>query len=141
MAVKDYSPREVAIVYGGIQATGLGEGTFASVSYNNDFFTMQKGADGEVLRSCSEDMSARIEITTLQGSSFNAIMSAFFNGDRLARNGGLPFLMNDNGDSFWAAEAAWIVKPPDAERGKEGSEVTWLLETGNLEFNCGGYTQ
>lgn len=139
MAVKQYNPGEVAVSYGGVLASGLGDGVFASISFNNDYFALQKGADGEALRTSTQDMSARIEITCLQGSSFNDTMSQFFNADRLGDVGGLPLLIKDSGTSVWAAENAWIVKPPDAERGKEGSEVTWTLETDNLEFNVGGY--
>ena len=140
MSVKTYRASEVSIAFGGALLSGYGDGTFVQIAYNNDFFTLQKGADSEGLRSSSEDLSARITITLMQGSASNDVLSGFLSADVLANVGGLPLLVKDNsGRELHAAESAWIVKYPDTERAKEGSQVQWVLETDKLNSFVGGH--
>ena len=140
MAVKTYRASEVGASFGGANITGYGPDTFISIAYNNDFFTLAKGADGEGLRSSSEDLSARITITLMQGSSSNDIMSGFLQADINANVGGLPFLLKDNsGRMLFASASAWIVKFPDTERAKEAGSVQWVLETDRLQGFIGGH--
>lgn len=137
---KTYRSSQVNISFGGVAITGYDDGTFLSIVYNNDFFTLQKGADGESLRSSSEDLSARVELTLLQGSEANDELSALFNADVIGDVGGLPFISKDNsGTTLHSATSMWIVKSPDVTRAKEGQPVTWVLETGRLLGNVGGH--
>jgi hypothetical protein len=140
MAVKTYRASEVSVSFGGAVLSGYGDGTFISISYNNDFFTLAKGADGEGLRSSSEDLSARVTITLMQGSSSNDVMSAFFQADINGDTGGVPFLVKDaSGRMLFSSASMWIVKFPDVERGKEGSMVEWVCETNVLQGFIGGH--
>jgi len=140
MTVKTYRASEVSISFGGAVISGYGDSTFVSLSYNNDFFSLTKGADGEGLRSSSEDLSARITITLMQGSISNDVLSGFLLADVNGDVGGLPFLLKDaSGRMLFSSSSAWIVKFPDVERGKEGSMVEWVLETNSLNGFIGGH--
>lgn len=140
MAVKTYRASEVGVSFGGANIAGYGDGTFISIAYNNDFFSLSKGADGEGLRSSSEDMSARITITLMQGSTSNDVLSGFLQADIKANIGGLPFLVKDSsGRMLFASASTWIVKFPDVERGKEAGSVQWILETDRLDGFIGGH--
>jgi hypothetical protein len=140
MAVKTYRASEVSVSFGGAVISGYGDGTFLSISYNNDFFSLSKGADGEGLRSSSEDLSARVTLTLMQGSSSNDVLSGFFQADINGDTGGVPFLVKDaSGRMLFSSASMWIVKFPDVERGKEGSMVEWVLETNALQGFIGGH--
>lgn len=140
MAVKSYRPSEVSVSFGGANITGYGDGDFLSISMNNDFFTHSKGADGESLRSSTEDESAVIELRLMQGSESNDVMQGFFIADKLGDVGGLPFLTKDNsGRMLASAASAWIRREPDIVRSQEGTIVVWTLETDNLQGFIGGH--
>jgi len=140
MAVKTYRSSEVSASLGGAALSGYGDGTFVSVAYNNDFFSLAKGADGEGLRSSSEDLSARVTLTLMQGSASNDVLSAFLLADINSDVGGLPFLLKDaSGRMLFSSASMWIVKYPDVERGKEGSMVSWVIETNSLQGFVGGH--
>jgi hypothetical protein len=140
MAVKTYRASEVSVSFGGAPISGYGDGTFLTITYNNDFFQLQKGADGEGLRTSTEDLSARITLTLMQGASSNDVLSGFLQADINADTGGLPFLVKDSsGRMLFSSASMWIVKFPDVERAKEGSEVEWTLETNALQGFIGGH--
>lgn len=141
MTLRTYDPKEVSVIFGA-PIKGFADGTFVSVEYNEDFFTMQIGADGDAIRAKSNNSSARVTITLLQSSESNDILSATLNLDRLSPSGDgiLPFLLKDNtGRTLMTAEKMWITKPPTVAYGREGETREWVLETDNmLPSNIGG---
>jgi hypothetical protein len=76
----------------------------------------------------------------MQGASSNDVLSGFLQADINADTGGLPFLVKDSsGRMLFSSASMWIVKFPDVERAKEGSEVEWTLETNALQGFIGGH--
>jgi hypothetical protein len=140
--VKTYGPDEVSLILAGIPLNqGWADGTFCRIAYNSDAFSLKVGTDGESVRTKSNDRSARISVILMQSSSVNDLLSALHNLDINSPGGaGVgPFLCKDNsGRSMYLAEKAWIVKPPDAEYGREAGTREWIIETGNLQSFVGG---
>jgi hypothetical protein len=112
-----------------------------SVEQNEDSFSLAVGTDGDACRAKTNNRSARITLTLLQSSLSNDLLSAVHNLDILSPNGdGIgPFLMKDNsGRSLFAAEKAWIVKPPTSAFAREAESREWVIETDNLVQQVGG---
>lgn len=136
-----YDPASVVLVFSGIPVSGYADGTFVSVDFNEDAFTLQVGTDGEACRSKSNNRSGRVTFTLGQWSMSNDLLSAVANLDLSTPNGdGIgPLLVKDfTGRSLYAAEKAWIVKMPTAEFGREATSREWIIETDFLVAFCGG---
>jgi len=141
MALYTYDPSQVAIIFAGIPVSGFADGTFVNVEQNEDSFTLQVGTDGEACRSKTNNKSGRVTFTLGQWSSSNALLSALHNLDVNTPNGdGIgPLLVKDNsGTSLYAAEKAWIVRPPAAAFSREAESREWIVETADLIQNHGG---
>lgn len=129
--VKANDPNNVAVVMGGIPLGGWGTGDFLTIVQDEETFSDTTGADGETIRSKGNPKPmATITVTLMESSVSNAILSALSELDRLAPNGAgiVPFLYKDgSGTSIFASEKAWVSKPPDVVKGKEGKERAWTI--------------
>jgi hypothetical protein len=142
MATKDYDPYKVAITINGQIVEGYADGTFISVSRNNQTWTVQSGASGEAARSKSNDRTGTVELTLMQTSAFNDVLSGLFFADETGTLNAGKFLFtltDQNGSTLLGADQMWVQQPPTVEYGKELGDRVWTLETGNLFFyNVGG---
>jgi hypothetical protein len=140
--LKNYTSDEVVISLGTIPInTGRGEGTFIKIKPKSPQFTTKVGADGEVARSRSNDHRHEIEITTLQTSDANLILSTLHILDQNAPNGAgvAAFLCEDmQGTSLHAAAECWIVEAPEVEYAAEIKERVWKLECAFMVNFVGG---
>lgn len=138
MAIKTYDVKKLSIIVGTRPMTGLADGTVVTVRRNEDAFTTQIGADGEGVRSKTNNRSGQIELSLQQGSDDNAFLSEIAIADELANGGVVPILVKDNlGNSLYAAESAWIKKVPDSEFARETGTRTWVFETAQLNVFVG----
>lgn len=142
MAVKIYDPDQVTIVFGAtIIGSGWADGTFVSVEQDEDAFSLYVGTDGEGTRAKSNNASATITFTLAQSALANDLLSAQYNLDLLTPGGVgvVPLLVKDgSGRSLFAAESAWIQKPPRAEYGREVGTREWTIRTDSLVQFHGG---
>lgn len=142
MATKFYTSDQVVASLGGIPLnTGRGEGVFIKIRPKNPSFTTKVGADGEVARSRSNDHRCEIELTMLQTSDANILLSTLHQLDLNAPNGAgvAALLIQDmSGTSLHAAPEAWIVEPPEVQYGPEIEMRTWKLEAANMTNIVGG---
>ena len=140
MATKTYDPKNVTVLIGAHIASGFADGTFINASRNNQMWTVQSGASGETARSKSGDLSGTIELTFMQTSETNDILSGYAIADESNfSNGTFPITITDgNGATLLSGLQSWIQKQPDVELGKDLSERTWTIETGELLMNVGG---
>jgi hypothetical protein len=140
MAVKDYDPRKVTVSIGGINAEGFADGTFISVSRNNQTWTTVSGASGEVSRSKSNDFTGTIELTLLQTSKTNDFLTSKLIADEGPDNAGkFAFALIDaNGTTLVGSTECWVQQPPTIEYGKELGDRVWTLEAANLKMTIGG---
>lgn len=140
MATKDYDPKKVTVNLGGHIAEGFADGSFITISRNNDTWTHVSGASGESARGKSNDKSGTIELTLLQTSKTNDYLSAKMLLDEGPNNAGkfVFGLIDANGTTIIAAEEAWVKQPPSTEFGKEIGERVWMIEAGSINMFVGG---
>jgi len=133
MAVKTYDPLQIIIVFGGFIIDGFADGTFVTIDFNNDLYTLKMGSQGDGTRSKSNDLSALITVTLQQTSPSNASFQGLKTADELRNAGIASFLMKDLlGNDLATAETAWIRKSPTNENAKESGTRAWPIETDNL---------
>lgn len=130
--VRDYNPRRVLVLIGGIAMSGLGEGDFLGIEPMADTVTSKVGADGEVARSVSTDARHTVTLTLQQTSPSNDILSGFAAVDRLTCGGAsFPLLVQDLcGRTMFATDKAWISRVPNVTFGIETGEREWQITTG-----------
>ena len=141
MSLATYDPDDCTLVAFGIPISGYADGTFISVEFNEDSFSLTVGADGDACRAKTSNKSARMTITLLQSSASNDLLSAVHASDILTPSGdGIgPFMLKDNsGRTLCAAEKAWIVKPPTTAFSREVESREWVLETDAMISHVGG---
>lgn len=138
--VKTYASDRVAVTFGAHSVKGMTDGTFVSIEQMADGITSQAGADGEVARSMSADKRCKVTLTLQQTSQSNNVLSALHDAD-IASGGAmpLPLMIKDlRGDTLFMAGAAWIVKKPNSEFGKEVGSREWVFETASAVYSVGG---
>ena len=139
MSTHSYDPSQVVISIGGQTVSGFADGTFITVSRNNPTWSLTSGASGETCRAKSNDWSGTIELTLMQSSSMNNFLSAKMLLDELSNNGKFAFnLLDADGTTLVSALECWVQQAPSVEYGKELSDRTWTLETGDLVYTSVG---
>lgn len=137
--VRNYDPKQVAVIVGGQSAHGFGDGTFVKVGRMSAQWALKVGVDGEGTRAKSNDKSGFIEITLMRSSSYNDYLSGLAATDELSSTGAVPASVRDNsGSTVFGALTAWIKQIPDDEFTKEMNTITWRLETDELNSFIGG---
>jgi hypothetical protein len=135
MATYTYQPDKVVVSFGGIPITGYAPDTFVSAARNNDTWSINVGSGSDATRTKSGDKSGRVEVTLLAESASNAELEAQRALDELTGTGLRPLFVKDlSGGDTITAGTAWVVKPPDQEKGNTGSNRVWIFETGDLEI-------
>lgn len=136
---RNYNAAEVSVIVGTRRLTALAEGTFVSVTRDEDSFTKQVGADGEVTRARTNNRAGAIEITLLQSSPDNEYLQTLNIADELTGQGAVPVTVIDSSGTYKAFCAqAWVRKPADNELGRDAGERTWTLDCGDLDITGGG---
>jgi hypothetical protein len=129
--VMTYDPKKVIITLGGVPIGGYADGTFIQIDPNSETWTRKVGADGEVVRSLSNDGTHTIQITLLQTSLSNPYLRMVASVDRLTGLGMLPLSFTDLNTMevhFWPQ--AWVSTEPSTGRAKETTDVQWTIHTG-----------
>lgn len=134
--MRSYDPTEVTVIFDGVVIDGYAAGTFVKVSRNQDAWSLQMGNSGSGARSRSPDKSGKYEFTLLASSPSNGILSAIAEADELTGQGVGECQVKDRGTLLakCSSENAWVVKQPDFERGKEVGDITWTIESDNVEL-------
>jgi structural protein KPP10_ORF10 len=140
--LKNYTSDQVVASLGAIPLnTGRGEGTFIKIKPKSPAFSSKVGADGETARSRSNDRRHEIEITTLQTSDANALLSTLHQLDLHAPNGagvGALLIKDMSGTSLHAAAECWIVEAPEVVYAADIQERVWKLECADMVNFVGG---
>ena len=141
MALKLYDPASVVMLFGGIPMGGFSEGTFISAAQNAESFSLFVGVNGEAARSLTNNQSGRIELTLLQSSASNDVLSAFHAADLVAPRGisvGAVQVKDLNGRVLMLANTSWITKFPEISFSSGVGSFSWTIETDRMIFNVGG---
>lgn len=140
--VYNYASDEVQIVVGGVTMTGLADGTFVSISRDEQAFTKVTGADGSTSRSKSANRAGTITITLKQTSPSNDVLTGFMLADEQNSDGIVPVMVKDTGGRTLSyASAAWVQQAPDQDFGKEINEREWVLDCARIDMFVGGNAQ
>jgi hypothetical protein len=139
MAVFTYSAEEVQIIVGGVKISGLADGTFVTVSRDEQAYNKVTGADGTTSRARTGNRAGSITLTLQQTSPSNDTLSAFQAADEAADSGVVPVLIKDNsGNSLFYTSAAWVQQMPDSGFSKEVSEREWVMDCARIDAFTGG---
>jgi hypothetical protein len=137
--VYTYASDEVRVIVGGVPMSGFADGTFVTVSRDEQAFTKVTGADGTTSRSKSANKSGTITITLKQTSPSNDVLSGFMIADEQSNEGVVPVLIKDtSGRTIHSVSAAWVQQMPDNEFGKEISEREWVMDCARIDSFVGG---
>lgn len=135
-----YDPSRVIIAVGSVIVTGFGPDGFIKVARNEDGVMLQMGAGGDGAITINQNKSGTIDLTLMQTSPSNLLLSAILRLMEGAGKGVVPFQVKDVLDkgTLCSAQSCWVKKWPDMERAKELGVVTWPLESNQIEFFIGG---
>lgn len=136
---KNFDPGRITMVWNGIQILGIGPDTFVKAVRNEDQFTEQVGANGDVVHSRNRNRTGKVTFTIQDASPTNDALSAAATADELT---GLVYgalLIKDlNGTTLIQCANARIQKFPDLEYGKDSGTNDWMLMCAELEMFIGG---
>jgi len=139
MVLRTFNPKDVSVVVGGRVITGFGPDTFISADRENDSFTKQVGASGEVARANNNDMTGTITITLMQTSPDNDFLSGLVAADELNGSGITNVLVRDpNGTTLIESAESWIRKPATTEFSRENGTREWVIDCAELLMTIGG---
>lgn len=127
---KNFSFKNVNVIYGILELEGFGEGDDVVVIENDtDQFTKMVGAKGDVTRVQTSDNSCTITIKLLQTSKSNKELQLLYNADRESGLGTLPMIVNDKEyNETHVINNAWIMKDPTVTRGQGVNVMEWVFQ-------------
>lgn len=145
MGLGTYLPDEVTLVACGIPISGFAEGTFITVEYNEDAFTLANGSDGESTRTRTGNNSGTIAFVLMQSAQVNGLLAALHTIDKTTPGGDgiAPSFIKDNSGTLLnqtlvAAEKSWIRKMANVEFANEQTGREWTIESNDLLVAVGG---
>lgn len=135
-----YDPKETSITINAHAVSGFADETFITIEMDNDAFTDNAGADGEVVRTKTNDQRATATLTLQQTSQSNNILSTLHNADILVNGAGVfAFFMNDQvGATLIGAPRAWVTKSAPVSRAKTPQSVVWTIRLASTKGFVGG---
>jgi len=140
MALSTYSPSDVTVTLAGMHSvTGYIDGTFIRIIKDCKPFYKVRAMDGEIARMYFDDTGYRVELTLMQSSSSNNILSMLYNIDSTTHMGKFPLFIKDGrGQTNFLAASAWVESIPDVDFGTEMSERKWVFGCSDVVFTIGG---
>lgn len=131
MAVKEYDPDLVDVIISGFPVSGFQEDAIISFEFDDNFYELVKGVDGDVSRSRRVARTGTLTINLLQTSQSNAELTALMTLGTMSGNGTsdvFPVLVRDrNGASLIATDKAWIEKAPNVSYAGKAGPRDWVL--------------
>lgn len=140
MALSTYSPSDVTVTLAGMHSvSGYIDGTFIRITKDMKPFSKVRAMDGEMARMYFEDTGYQVELTLMQSSSSNNILSMIYNIDTVTHMGKFPLFIKDGrGQTTFLAATAWIEQIPEVTFGSELSERKWILGCSDVALTIGG---
>lgn len=130
---KSWNLKKCIVTVGGVPVSGLADGDAMKVAMNEDAYKLKVGADGEAVRSKTNNRSGKITLTLKYSSNLNTVLEAYRLTDDLTDLGQFPVQVQDlNSGTTVFAPQAWVLKPPDLTFGMEESTREWVLESGEI---------
>jgi hypothetical protein len=128
-----YNLNAVSCVVGGALISGAAEDGLVEIEFDDDAWTLTKGADGTAVRSKTNDRSATVTIRLMPGSPSNLVLQAIFAADELSGLGAVPFALRDpsSNDTFTSA-GLWVQKLPGRNFTREVTSSEWVCRAGTM---------
>lgn len=137
-----YDPARVSLNWNGIRIYGFAPDTFVSVERDEDSFSKEVGAAGDVVRIQSQNRGGKITFTLQAQSPVNDLLSAAQNADQESGDVVGPAMLKDNnGTSLAEADESWLLRPANMEYGTDGGTREWVLDCSELRMHSGGSTR
>jgi hypothetical protein len=131
--VKTFDIKRVIVTWCGTALSGWADGTCIQIRPAGPRWTKHVGADGEVARSKSNDLTSEVTLSFTQTSLSLDFLSLMLALDNYSNNGLGPLQIQDlNGgaNQFWAQ--AWIRQPAETVYAKDMAPRVWTLDTGQV---------
>lgn len=128
-SLNTYSPSDVIVSLAGLHTiVGYADGPFIRIVKETKPFEKARAMNGEVSRIYSEEEVFRVEITLMQSSPSNNVLSMLYNIDRASRVGKFPLFIKDTrGQTTFLSATTWIEQIPDVVFGTNLSTYTWVF--------------
>ena len=145
MTLSTYDPKDITVSVNGTPIRGFSDDV-VTVERAEDQVSDVVGADGEVMRTLTNDRRGIITISLQQTSASNLVLSNLANTDELTGGSIFPVLIQDDRsgspprETHFAAEA-WIQKQPQAVFNKTNSPRVWIIRCADLRMVAGGHEQ
>ena len=140
MSMALYSPEDVTIMLGGIyQIEGLLEGSFLSITKDEETYKTLVSTDGLVSRVFNASPTYTIKLTLMSVADDNSTLCMLMTVDTKTYSAPVPLFIKDgNGTSMFYSPSVWIEKAPEAifGEGVEGRE--WVLRASTGTHVIGG---
>lgn len=138
--MKTYNFKKVILTWGPYRIRGFMPDSEIQVELDEDTFTKETGADGEVARSQSNAEGGVVTVMLQQTSPSNDDLSEAALLDRKNGDEVWPLQIDDlNGNSLVFAEEAWIMKPANGTWGKAYTGREWRFDCAQMtEYHIGG---
>lgn len=129
MALNTYSPSDVIVSLAGMHTvTGYADGTFIKIMKASRPFEKTRAMNGEISRIYSKDDTFRVELTLMQSSGSNNVLSMLYNIDTATRVGKFPLFIKDGrGQTTFISATTWIEQLPDVTFGSQLDTRTWIF--------------
>lgn len=138
MAVRSYDPKSIIVTVGGVPISGYTEGTFVTITRDEDTWAKNVGADGLVSRVKTNNFTGSCVITLKQTSPSNDYLSGIIAADEITNSAVVPVLVKDlSGTSTYFSGTGWIKKWADSSFSKEIGDREWTLDLSTLDLLVG----
>ena len=135
----NYDPKRVIVTLGAVIASGFADGTFVTITADEDNFSTYKGADGTVSRSNLNNTTATLKLELAQTSPTNSFLNKMMHLDKTTSAGSFPVKIKDlSGMSDHTGASCWIKKQPEQKFGKEVDTIAWEIQMTGYIGNIGG---
>jgi hypothetical protein len=136
---RNYDPGRIVVIWNGIQIQGYGPDTFVKATRNEDAFTEQVGANGDVVHVRNRNRTGKVTFTVQDASPSNDQLSAAAIADELTGLSVGALMIKDlNGTTLVQCANARIQKFPDLEYAAAAGTNDWVLMCAELEMLLGG---
>jgi hypothetical protein len=139
MALKSFDMRKTPVTVQGLPLSGFASGDAVTAEFNEDLWTHEVGADGEVTRVYQGKKDATITIRLGMGSSANTTLSNLARTDELTGFTPVKIAIFDMliGDIIFGNQC-WLMKDPGRTFGQDATAKEWVYTVADLRITHGG---
>ena len=128
--MQKFDPDRHLCLFGLVPISGWGENTMYEIEESGPLYTLKLGVQGDASRSKNLARTALVKFNLMITSKTNAYLSGIVEAGLRAPGGAdvVPILIKDlNGTSVFEGGESYIEERPKPAKGKEASELTWMI--------------